>query len=147
MASSPSLQGPMGFSLDEMRTVSGSKARRAPGVPRSMRCCASCAMAYSLKNGMAAPAESRLAMRPRSRREKPRCRRESLSLAERDMGHSSRIENDARLGAAWTGFSNDTLEERRMSMAAMFPIRSEEHTSELQSPCNLVCRLLLEKKN
>src|SRR5256885_9043738 len=28
-----------------------------------------------------------------------------------------------------------------------FPFdRSEEHTSELQSPCNLVCRLLLEKK-
>src|SRR5256885_16991965 len=26
------------------------------------------------------------------------------------------------------------------------PYRSEEHTSELQSPCNLVCRLLLEKK-
>src|SRR5256885_7403365 len=25
-------------------------------------------------------------------------------------------------------------------------MRSEEHTSELQSPCNLVCRLLLEKK-
>src|SRR5256885_9895506 len=27
------------------------------------------------------------------------------------------------------------------------PNRSEEHTSELQSPCNLVCRLLLEKKH
>src|SRR5256885_12259575 len=27
-----------------------------------------------------------------------------------------------------------------------FEERSEEHTSELQSPCNLVCRLLLEKK-
>src|SRR5256885_11752327 len=27
------------------------------------------------------------------------------------------------------------------------PDRSEEHTSELQSPCNLVCRLLLEKKH
>src|SRR5256885_4672969 len=27
-----------------------------------------------------------------------------------------------------------------------FNPRSEEHTSELQSPCNLVCRLLLEKK-
>src|SRR5256885_9824179 len=27
-----------------------------------------------------------------------------------------------------------------------FRLRSEEHTSELQSPCNLVCRLLLEKK-
>src|SRR5256885_11961634 len=25
--------------------------------------------------------------------------------------------------------------------------RSEEHTSELQSPCNIVCRLLLERKN
>src|SRR5256885_10961908 len=30
---------------------------------------------------------------------------------------------------------------------ANFSLRSEEHTSELQSPCNLVCRLLLEKKN
>src|SRR5256885_10910639 len=35
--------------------------------------------------------------------------------------------------------------------ACLFPrqagsLRSEEHTSELQSPCNLVCRLLLEKK-
>src|SRR3989454_2302078 len=34
--------------------------------------------------------------------------------------------------------------------ARLFPSsqrgRSEEHTSELQSPCNLVCRLLLEKK-
>src|SRR2546426_5313011 len=29
---------------------------------------------------------------------------------------------------------------------ASFVRRSEEHTSELQSPCNLVCRLLLEKK-
>src|SRR5256885_11283818 len=27
-----------------------------------------------------------------------------------------------------------------------YVVRSEEHTSELQSPCNLVCRLLLEKK-
>src|SRR5256885_8213967 len=30
--------------------------------------------------------------------------------------------------------------------AARWELRSEEHTSELQSPCNLVCRLLLEKK-
>src|SRR5256885_8080262 len=28
----------------------------------------------------------------------------------------------------------------------LYKARSEEHTSELQSPCNLVCRLLLEKK-
>src|SRR5256885_4023028 len=31
-------------------------------------------------------------------------------------------------------------------MLTGFYARSEEHTSELQSPCNLVCRLLLEKK-
>src|SRR5256885_12049209 len=31
-------------------------------------------------------------------------------------------------------------------LAAPANRRSEEHTSELQSPCNLVCRLLLEKK-
>src|SRR5256885_10370887 len=30
--------------------------------------------------------------------------------------------------------------------SALSDFRSEEHTSELQSPCNLVCRLLLEKK-
>src|SRR5256885_5324632 len=32
-------------------------------------------------------------------------------------------------------------------LAEALRARSEEHTSELQSPCNLVCRLLLEKKN
>src|SRR5690348_17465723 len=36
----------------------------------------------------------------------------------------------------------------RITTARMAPIlRSEEHTSELQSPVHLVCRLLLEKKN
>src|SRR5256885_16972403 len=34
----------------------------------------------------------------------------------------------------------------RSVLPAMRNLRSEEHTSELQSPCNLVCRLLLEKK-
>src|SRR5256885_7330219 len=38
--------------------------------------------------------------------------------------------------------------ERRRVLRGDRPLRgrSEEHTSELQSPCNLVCRLLLEKK-
>src|ERR1039457_7315511 len=34
----------------------------------------------------------------------------------------------------------------RWSPSTTRSARSEEHTSELQSPCNLVCRLLLEKK-
>src|SRR5256885_10403939 len=38
-------------------------------------------------------------------------------------------------------FSSRTTRRRRIPDP-----RSEEHTSELQSPCNLVCRLLLEKK-
>src|SRR5256885_8620371 len=37
--------------------------------------------------------------------------------------------------------------ERGPHLLLRFHGRSEEHTSELQSPCNLVCRLLLEKKN
>src|SRR5256885_3291367 len=43
----------------------------------------------------------------------------------------------------------NALERRRpiFSREPCDSARSEEHTSELQSPCNLVCRLLLEKKN
>src|SRR5256885_13077551 len=37
--------------------------------------------------------------------------------------------------------------ENRAHFGSQNTRRSEEHTSELQSPCNLVCRLLLEKKN
>src|SRR2546426_4764381 len=37
-------------------------------------------------------------------------------------------------------------ERRRVGTGDDADHRSEEHTSELQSPCNLVCRLLLEKK-
>src|SRR5256885_8603050 len=39
------------------------------------------------------------------------------------------------------------LPEYYPTRTEMAILRSEEHTSELQSPCNLVCRLLLEKKN
>src|SRR5256885_13327703 len=45
---------------------------------------------------------------------------------------------------AYTVSTSDTAEDRNKS--AVWMTRSEEHTSELQSPCNLVCRLLLEKK-
>src|SRR5205807_6803027 len=40
------------------------------------------------------------------------------------------------------GFS---VEYRRFALGLVRNERSEEHTSELQSPCNLVCRLLIEK--
>src|SRR5256885_4993725 len=38
------------------------------------------------------------------------------------------------------------LGDRINDLGVVLDVRSEEHTSELQSPCNLVCRLLLEKK-
>src|SRR2546426_7425061 len=43
------------------------------------------------------------------------------------------------------GFRNETDASQPDSVYRVDE-RSEEHTSELQSPCNLVCRLLLEKK-
>src|SRR5256885_11136550 len=46
-------------------------------------------------------------------------------------------QKDAPVATFW---SNSPLNRARRWQ------RSEEHTSELQSPCNLVCRLLLEKK-
>src|SRR5256885_4713097 len=53
----------------------------------------------------------------------------------------------ARQGATADRFEAETVgffEKVREGYLAL--ARSEEHTSELQSPCNLVCRLLLEKK-
>src|SRR2546426_7640106 len=44
----------------------------------------------------------------------------------------------------YTGYP--MVRQAREMVAAGELGRSEEHTSELQSPCNLVCRLLLEKK-
>src|SRR5256885_11506110 len=46
----------------------------------------------------------------------------------------------------WNTSAWVTLTKRSETSTRNWKIRSEEHTSELQSPCNLVCRLLLEKK-
>src|SRR5256885_11806142 len=43
----------------------------------------------------------------------------------------------------WASSCHEDAQTRRDARRCR---RSEEHTSELQSPCNLVCRLLLEKK-
>src|SRR5256885_2773379 len=42
--------------------------------------------------------------------------------------------------------ARQTFSGARQFVISDYDGRSEEHTSELQSPCNLVCRLLLEKK-
>src|SRR5256885_3792702 len=44
------------------------------------------------------------------------------------------------------GVAGEKAHALRERLARRLESRSEEHTSELQSPCNIVCRLLLEKK-
>src|SRR2546430_5786085 len=50
-----------------------------------------------------------------------------------------------RVGLVWKCCSN-SLFRTSSDMGSLPSVRSEEHTSELQSQSNLVCRLLLEKK-
>src|SRR2546426_4972985 len=54
--------------------------------------------------------------------------------------------SDAGVAALWPLDDGTGLVATPASESALTSLRSEEHTSELQSPCNLVCRLLLEKK-
>src|SRR5256885_9744869 len=54
---------------------------------------------------------------------------------------------DGATALDWAVFRGDQeLVQVLVRAGANVSARSEEHTSELQSPCNLVCRLLLEKK-
>src|SRR5256885_4753467 len=67
-------------------------------------------------------------------------------VGRRDSGWKrlqSRIANGVR-----NRLNRETIRDTGCSLKAFRAeaLRSEEHTSELQSPCNLVCRLLLEKK-
>src|SRR5256885_13115013 len=57
-----------------------------------------------------------------------------------------RIESSRLFDMAIQAFHELHLTHTLAPFARKKGIRSEEHTSELQSPCNLVCRLLLEKK-
>src|SRR5205807_10207889 len=49
-------------------------------------------------------------------------------------------------GVHWVWPYSQTFPSQFVRRVCASSRRSEEHTSELQSPCNLVCRLLLEKK-
>src|SRR2546426_3809566 len=71
-----------------------------------------------------------------------------LGHGARDGGGEERRHGGV-LGARERRLLEDLLVEdgvHRVAAERQIFERSEEHTSELQSPCNLVCRLLLEKK-
>src|SRR5256885_4325576 len=67
-------------------------------------------------------------------------RRSSMSFWSSLLGAATPLVSCAIRSLTFAGFDASNL-----SVTANVN-RSEEHTSELQSPCNLVCRLLLEKK-
>src|SRR5260370_5054307 len=71
--------------------------------------------------------------------------RSGVAEAERDIAAGqSRLRFGAR--GAWGEYLARTLRTRFGVELIVLSCRSEEHTSELQSHLNLVCRLLLEKK-
>src|SRR5690348_17742658 len=74
-----------------------------------------------------------------------------ISSAEwpRAVVTASRKSDGSRNGVSWASTddaASSWITSRRCRRADGQPARSEEHTSELQSPVHLVCRLLLEKK-
>src|SRR5256885_8109899 len=93
-------------------------------------------------------------------------RTEAAAAARREFGNVTLTKEDSREVWRWpsienlltdVGYGLRMLSKSPGSTAAVVmalalgigmntTVRSEEHTSELQSPCNLVCRLLLEKK-
>src|SRR5256885_4687012 len=68
------------------------------------------------------------------------------SVEPRDRGAALRLQRDGE-DARQPDLREDGRPRPCAGGALRVRARSEEHTSELQSPCNLVCRLLLEKKN
>src|SRR2546426_4900811 len=62
------------------------------------------------------------------------------------LRHSSDSNKSRMITLVLMAFGTSTPTELFPGTGARMWMRSEEHTSELQSPCNLVCRLLLEKK-
>src|SRR2546426_3085251 len=64
----------------------------------------------------------------------------------RSRRRSSFRGEDARRGRRAIGPLGGLRRALHLRDRGVDQVRSEEHTSELQSPCNLVCRLLLEKK-
>src|SRR5688572_32115228 len=69
----------------------------------------------------------------------------NINLRGLGGGRTLVLLNGRRLAPATVGVIG--YDVNLLPMAAIGRIRSEEHTSELQSQSNLVCRLLLEKKN
>src|SRR2546426_2656092 len=63
-----------------------------------------------------------------------------------DDGRDAWLDASGGLVDDQDGIVHQAAGDLKLALLSAAQRRSEEHTSELQSPCNLVCRLLLEKK-
>src|SRR5256885_3854668 len=70
----------------------------------------------------------------------------ALALLALARAVHDRVGRRVSRGRHTDGDLRGSVPDGRFRLVAAARCRSEEHTSELQSPCNLVCRLLLEKK-
>src|SRR5688572_14006115 len=133
------------FLLDELVLQQGRNLAEGPGPERRPVACA-----RSQPQHVAHPSHD-----PREHRQpaSARARRSDLGVIPEDVAHQRHGEvvqrgdgNPAdRAGRAGIAGVVQHLDEQTLGLSMVMP-RSEEHTSELQSQSNLVCRLLLEKK-
>ena len=70
----------------------------------------------------------------------------AVAVVASAAGLAAGCESTAAGGGSGSRSVNNVIEQSTTGVENGW-VRSEEHTSELQSPSNLVCRLLLEKKN
>src|SRR5256885_17084743 len=120
---------PLDVHLHSAQTQPGSAAPIGPGINPVMLVCQTRDQQYRRRQNQ----HQRAGDKPRP---------PEAQLAD-DSGPAS----CARLRRVGYGLSNQLWRRNfRMHLLNSSRSRSEEHTSELQSPCNLVCRLLLEKK-
>src|SRR2546426_2138218 len=119
-----------------MRLIpSRASGRRIWSRPRTLATCSSCCERRRRDTGLVTRAGS-------STNSSTTCNSATCTLRSNPDHDHPRLDRDCfyRFGYPQAKLTQDHRIQLRLR------IRSEEHTSELQSPCNLVCRLLLEKK-
>src|SRR5215467_12459319 len=148
---------PVGAEIRARVVVESHEPRRRSGSGRSRRRHSSIVIGGRLSEGSAAPRSSGLELAACKGRAASAIVRSTAAPCSRRMLFASCFITAPGSGIRGCGgqsvqAGSRSRSQRRHHRQRSTPLRhrtgsrSEEHTSELQSPCNLVCRLLLEKK-